>query len=185
MAGVAEQRLQQLYAAGDDPWNFRRSAYEQAKFRATRAALPRSRYQSALEVGCGNGELARHLSPACASYTGVDAVEIAVEAARRTVPRGRFLRSYLPAELPHGDYDLIVLSEVLYFLDAAGIASLAAQIGRKWHAADIVCVTWLGPSGNALEGREALQLFVEAVGREFSCVSDAGQYRIDVSEGGR
>lgn len=183
MSGVAPDHLESLYAATDDPWRFRTSAYERAKFSATRQALPRRRYRSGLEIGCGNGELARRLAPCCTAYTGVDAVERALVAARRAVPSGRFCRLMLPAPLPEGAHDLIVLSEILYFLDGAGIAALAAQIDARWPEADLLCVTWLGPSGNPLQGEEAFALFAEATARRFRAAGGTRRYRIDVAEG--
>ncbi len=183
MSGVGLDRLQQIYAETDDPWRFRTSAYEQAKFVATRDALPRQHYGSALEIGCGNGELARHLAPRCARYHGVDAVERALAAARRAVPGGAFHHLVLPAPLPDGPHDLIVLSEILYFLDAPGIVALAAQIEERWPAADLVCVTWLGPSGNPLEGDEALGVFRDALPRALHSVASTDLYRIDVARG--
>ncbi|MGR3496038.1 class I SAM-dependent methyltransferase [Citreimonas sp.] len=183
MTAVTLQHLEGLYAGGDDPWSFRTSAYEQAKFRATCAVLPRAFYRSVLELGCGNGELARHVSPRCTEYTGVDAVETALAAARRAVPSGRFHRLFLPAPLPSGDFDLLMVSEFLYFLDPAGIAELAGQLDRRWPLADLVCVTWLGSSGNALDGQAALDLFARASRRTLRCAAATSEYRIDVAEG--
>ena len=181
MSAVDAAALQALYAGGDDPWDFRTSDYEAAKFAATAAALPRPRYRSGLEVGCGNGELARRLAPRCDAYAGLDAVKAALAAARRAVPEARFHQGFLPCDLPTGAHDLIVLSEVLYFLDADGIDRLAAQIDERWPAADIVCVTWRGPSGNPLEGEAALALFLAAVeGRTAATPRLEDRYRIDV-----
>lgn len=185
MSGVAPDRLAALYAESDDPWDFRQSPYEQEKFRATCAALPRPRYRSVLELGCGNGELARHIATRCESYTGVDAVETALDAARRAVPQGRFVRAYLPAPLPGGDHDLILLSEILYFLDAPGIRDLAEQIDRRWPEADLICVSWLGPSGNSLQGHEALNLYRDATPRAFRCLRPGPDYSIDIAEAAR
>jgi hypothetical protein len=39
-----------LYRREADPWNFAQSAYEREKYERTIAALPRSRYRSALEL---------------------------------------------------------------------------------------------------------------------------------------
>ncbi len=179
---VDADHLERLYADTDDPWQFRTSAYETAKFAATREALARPRYRSALEVGCGNGELARRLAPLCDSYHGVDAVERALVAARRAVPAGTFSRMMLPARLPEGAHDLIVLSEILYFLDAEGIAALAREIDARWLDADLLCVTWLGPSGNPLQGEEAFRLFRSASKRDFRRAAATPHYRIDIAE---
>ena len=98
--------LEALYAGGDDPWDFRTSPYEQARFAVTAAALARRRYASCLEIGCGNGSLARHLAARCDRYAGLDGVERALEAARASVPSGRFVRGFYPCDLPGGDHDL-------------------------------------------------------------------------------
>ncbi len=181
MIGVPQDRLDALYAETDDPWNFRTSAYEATKYAATRAALLRPHYVSALEVGCGNGELARRLAPLCGHYIGVDAVESALDAARRAAPGASFVRGFLPCELPAGDHDLIVLSEILYFLDEASLKGLAAQIGRRWPAGEVLAVTWLGPSGNQLEGADALDYFARSLPPLYTqtIVAKAASYRID------
>ena len=178
---VTRGALEALYADGDDPWRFRTSAYEAAKRDATLAALARPRYAAILEIGCGNGELGRRLAARAARYDGVDAVERALAAARRAVPAGRFHRRYLPAPLPDGPFDLIVLSEVLYFLDPDGLRWLAATLAARWARAEIVAVNWLGPSGNALSGAEALALFVAALppGRAVTPIAVRPRYRID------
>lgn len=181
---VSRRDLAALYAKGDDPWNFRDSAYEHGKFAATAAALPRPRYAHGLEIGCGNGELARHLAPRCARYTGIDAIPAALAAARRAVPEGRFVETFLPAPLPeagNAPYDLIVLSEILYFLDRGGIADLAARIDAAAPAGDVICVTWRGPSGNPLAGEDALAAYMAASsGRASKCLRRAPLYRIDL-----
>ena len=142
MMGVGRNDLNALYADTPDPWNFEHSDYEQAKFAATRAALTRSRYTSAFELGCGNGQLARHLAPLCESYTGMDAVAIAVETARRAVPKARFIQDFYPCPLPDEDFDLLILSEILYFLDPATLRSLAKEIAASWPRAEVICVIW-------------------------------------------
>lgn len=181
MIGVSQDCLLSLYADGDDPWEFRTSAYERDKFRATAGALLRPTYSSALELGCGNGELARHIAARCLRYTGVDAVACALDAARRAVPEGQFVQAYLPCDLPDGPHDLIVLSEVLYFLCHDGLQSLGHQITNRWPAAEIIVVTWLGPTGNPLEGEAALMAFVGTVSPEFTVTLLARNesYRID------
>ena len=188
--GVTRTQLEALFSRSDDPWNHRTSSYEAEKFQATAGALLRPVYASALELGCGNGTLSRVLADRCLAYTGLDAVPVALDAARRAVPWGTFVQGFLPCRLPGGPsgagHDLVVLSEILYFLDADGLSSLAAQIEARWPGADIVCVTWLGPSGNALEGEAALDLFLDAVPRMRESVRAVGRtdfYRIDVVPG--
>jgi SAM-dependent methyltransferase len=181
MTAVPQSHLQEIYGQGDDPWGFRTSAYEQEKFAATVEALVKPRYRSALEIGCGNGELARHIALRCDRYIGIDAVGTALEAARRAVPNGHFVQAYLPCPLPDGAHDLVILSEILYFLDAPGLVALAQQIAERWQEAEVLSVNWLGPSGNPLEGLEALDVFASAMGPRFQSriIVQTEKFRID------
>ncbi|QXT39044.1 class I SAM-dependent methyltransferase [Gymnodinialimonas ceratoperidinii] len=178
--GVARDHLNALYAETSDPWGFAHSTYEQGKFAATRDALSRRRYASAFELGCGNGQLARHLVGMCDSYTGMDAVETALEAARETVPTARFVQGYYPCPLPEGDYDLLILSEILYFLDPDSLTRLAKEVAASWPRAEVLCVSWLGETENPLQGAQALELFKEALpSHVFERVEATDRYCID------
>lgn len=177
---VGRDHLHALYAANPDPWDFKHSDYEQAKFAATRAALSRPRYSSALELGCGNGQLAWHLVTLCERYTGMDAVAIAIEAARQAVPEACLIHDFYPCPLPEEDFDLLILSEILYFLDRGDLLKLAADIAASWPRAEVLCVTWLGETDHDLQGEEALETFTAAlVTHEFDCLARTDGYRID------
>ena len=178
--GVGCDHLHALYADTSDPWDFEHSDYEQAKFAATRAALLRPRYTSAFELGCGNGQLARHLAEICDRYTGLDAVAIAIEAARRAVPDATFIHDFYPCSLPSDDFDLLILSEILYFLDHDSLRGLALDIAAAWPRAEVLCVTWLGETDHDLQGEEALTIFTSALAtHDFVCVTRSEAYRID------
>lgn len=178
--GVGRDHLNALYAGTADPWGFAQSDYEQAKFAATRQALARPRYASAFELGCGNGQLARHLAPICERYVGMDAVARAVETARRTVPGARFIQGFYPCPLPGDDVDLLILSEILYFLDPGSLGELAAAIAERWPRAEVLCVTWLGETGNEMQGEAALDMFAAALAtHRFARVARTDSYRID------
>jgi trans-aconitate methyltransferase len=180
MRAADPDHLLGLYAATDDPWNFRAAPAEAARMDALAAALPRPRYRSALELGCGNGELARRLAPRCAAYAGLDAVPAALAAARRAVPGARFVQGFLPCDLPQGDHDLVVLSEILYFLDAASLRWLAGRLDRDHPRADLAVSTWLGPTGHALSGAEALAAFAAATPRARAVAWEGPGHRVDL-----
>ncbi len=167
MSPVSLDQLKRLYDTTDDPWHFRTSTYEQIRFGATVASLEGRHYAQLLEIGCGNGELARQLHSSTHRYVGVDASLVALEAAKRAVPHAEFEERFLPCDLPNGQFELIVLSEVLYFLDRAGLASLAGQIRHRWPMAQLLCVNYLGPSGNELQGKEAFAHFMQALGSHY------------------
>ncbi len=177
---VGRDHLLSVYAQSSDPWNFATSAYEQQKFAATCDALLRPRYRAAFELGCGNGQLARHLVGRCDRYTGMDAVAVALEAARRTVPQARFIQGFYPCPLPGDGFDLLILSEILYFLDARDLRRLAGDIAAQFPMAEVICVSWLGPTGHELQGEQALAIFAAALKtHDFTPVTRHDRYRID------
>lgn len=160
MSAVDREALRGIYAESSDPWDFRQSAYEQEKFAATLGACARMRYGEILEIGCGNGELARRLAARAQRYVGLDAVPRALAAASEAVPGGEFRCAYFPCQLPEGRFELIVVSEFLYFLDRAGISELADQIATRWPRAEILTVNYLGPTGHVLQGGAAADHFM-------------------------
>ena len=121
-----------LYAQSDDPWDVRGAWYEQRKRGILLASLGKPRYRSAFEPGCGNGEMSVALAERCDRLLACDGAASALDAARRRVTdaatRGiRFETRRLPADWPLDDtFDLIVLSELLYYFDEDAIASMLA-----------------------------------------------------------
>lgn len=79
-----------------------------------------------LDVGCGNGALARLLvGQERISYFGLDFSEAALVAARTAVPTGTFILAdaeHPPKDL--GTFDIIVFSEVLYYADPRTVLPL-------------------------------------------------------------
>ena len=106
-----------LYAHDPDPWGFETSDYERAKYDATLAALDGRHYARGLEIGCSIGVLTERLSPHVDDLLAVDVSAAALDRARARLPRVRFERREIPEEFPDGRFDLIVCSEVLYYLD--------------------------------------------------------------------
>jgi len=107
-----------VYDAHDDPWQFETSAYESAKYDATLAALPRSRYRAGFEIGCSIGVLTARLAERCDALLAVDVSERALQRARvrcAALPQVRFARMRVPEEYPDQDFDLTVVSEVGYY----------------------------------------------------------------------
>ncbi|QHI97619.1 methyltransferase domain-containing protein [Xylophilus rhododendri] len=125
-----EDYFRNLYGAAEDPYEVRTRWYEQRKRAVLLAALPQPRYRSVFEPGCGLGELTVQLAARCDRLLASDFSQEAVDRARvRTVdlPHVQVVQQRLPQDFPHaqGLFDLIVLSEVAYFLDAASVQRLA------------------------------------------------------------
>ena len=118
-----------LYAADPDPWRFESSDYERSKYDATMAALPRARFSDAFEVGCSIGVLTRRLAERCERLLAVDVSEAALAQARARCAGLNHIeirQMRLPEAWPKGMFDLILLSEVLYYLSPDDIAQSAS-----------------------------------------------------------
>jgi 2-polyprenyl-3-methyl-5-hydroxy-6-metoxy-1,4-benzoquinol methylase len=153
------------YQSDIDPWQFRSSAYEREKYQATIGALVQARYANALEVGCSIGVLTALLAQRCDALIAIDASETAIAAARKTdIANAEFRVGTLPSDFPGGSFDLIMLSEVLYYFVEADLRQVAAQCtGALRPNGEIVLCHWLGETDYPLTGQAASDMFADAV----------------------
>ena len=118
---LGREYFEDLYAGSSDPWGFETSPYERKKYERTLDILARRRqsYHRALEVGSSIGVFTAMLAPLCDELLAVDVSERAVTAAKerlKNFPHVRVERLTLPEETPESPFDLVVASEVLYYL---------------------------------------------------------------------
>jgi SAM-dependent methyltransferase len=107
-----------MYASAADPWGFEERWYERRKCAISLAQLPAVRYRRAFEPGCSVGVLTQMLAQRCDALLACDVAGAAVGAtARRTqeLPHVRVEQRDIAGQWPSGRFDLIVLSEVLYY----------------------------------------------------------------------
>lgn len=147
---TAPEAFERRYRAQPDPWQFATSAYEQARYATTVDWLGERRYRRAFEPACSIGVLTELLAARCTQVVACDVSATACAAARRrTGPTGRVevVEAAVPVWWPEGSFDLIVLSEVGYYLDPAGVATLARRtLDALTGRAVVVGVHWLGHS---------------------------------------
>ena len=175
-----ERGFDALYSSDPDPWGFETSAYEHAKYDATLAAIEGRRYASVLEVGCSIGVLSERLLRVSDRLVALDVSSVALETARARVPGATFVRAEVPHDWPAGAYDLVVFSEVLYFLEPAEVKAVARLAVRDLLPdGRIVLVNWLGECDMTLDGREAADLFVRTAGLK-TVTGGTIDYRLDV-----
>ncbi|HJW01206.1 MAG TPA: bifunctional PIG-L family deacetylase/class I SAM-dependent methyltransferase [Arthrobacter sp.] len=127
----AERIFDDVHSASEDPWNYTTSWYERRKRALTLAALPQDHYQSGLEVGCSIGTLTVELADRCASLLAVDASSTALEQAAERLapfPAVKTRQLTLPGSWPDGTFDLVVVSEVGYYLAPAEFGLLLERI---------------------------------------------------------
>jgi SAM-dependent methyltransferase len=150
-----------LYRDDPDPWQFETSAYEAAKYDATLAALPRERYARAFEPGCANGVFTRRLAERCDALLAADVSETALAAARARCadrPQVSFSMMRLPGDAPAGPFDLVLLSEIIYYWDRDDLARAAAWLAQAVPSGgDVLLVHWTGDTDYPLGGDEAVE----------------------------
>ncbi len=168
MAKARRAHFERLYGGSSDPWNFATSPYECEKYAATVAALAGRRYRNAVEVGCSIGVLSAMLAERCDRFLGIELNAKAARLARErllNINSAQVLVTEVPESWPADRYDLVVLSEILYFLSAEEIARMAAHIARDLEpGGDCVLVNWLGDTDTELDGRAASALFRDLLG---------------------
>ena len=135
-----------VYAAAADPWRFETSAYEQAKYAATMAALPKRQFERAFEIGCSIGVLTALLAPRCTELWAIDVSDSALHTARQrlaALPQVHLQNMTVPSEYPDGSFDLVVLSEVGYYWSAADLRWASQRIVASLRdGATLVMVHW-------------------------------------------
>ena len=119
-----DEYFDRMWASGDDPWAHGTRWYETRKYDLTIAALRRPRYATAFEPGCGAGFLTQRLAARCDRLFATERAERGVAATQQRCaewPHVDVTIGRLPADWPAEPLDLVVLSEVLYYLDDAGL----------------------------------------------------------------
>ena len=146
-----------VYDDDPDPWGFDSRWYEQRKFDLTVAVLPGRRYRLALEPGCSNGALTERLAVRCDRLIAYDFLPDVVERARARLephPGVSVAAGEFPEHWPDGPGDLVVLSEVAYYLTPDGAAVAAGHLERWLEpGGDVVATHYTGTTDYPMTGR--------------------------------
>lgn len=112
-----------LYGEEIDPWGAEVPSYryQRRKYDLLVSMIPRRPYRRALDLGCGRGEIARRLSPYVEQILGVDISSSAVQQALQ-LSKAMSNVEYRQAdvlsihEAAQGQFDLIIMTDTLYYL---------------------------------------------------------------------
>src|SRR5690606_6494758 len=121
----AAAHLDQVWQSSDDPFGYRTRWYEQRKRELLLAVLPWPGFGRGWEIGCANGELTHALAGRCKALLGTDLHPRAVAAARArcsALAHVEVRQMEHPREWPDDHFDLVVVGEVGYYLDAPSLA---------------------------------------------------------------
>jgi cyclopropane fatty-acyl-phospholipid synthase-like methyltransferase len=176
-----------LYEASDDPWDFSTSDYEREKYRHTLEALGGRRFGRALEVGCSIGVFTAMLAPCCGELLAVDASERAVALARERLASAsnvRVERRTMPEETPEGPFDLIVVSEVLYYFDRDTMLATLHKLETDLSpGGTLLAVHWRRETRTyPLQGDEVHELIRGSTGLSLKLQETTPDYRLELYE---
>ena len=168
----ADDALDELHQDSDDPWGTETRWYERRKRELVLSMLPRTRFERALEVGCSAGALAEALARRCGEVVAVDRSPAALELARQRfadVPHVRVRGRDVPHEWPdpdtEGTFDLVVVSEVGYFLSPGALEQLVERVaGSLREDGVLVLCHWRHPVEGWVLDASAVHALFEAVG---------------------
>lgn len=183
--------FEQVYAADSDPFGVGTRWYEQRKLTLALACLTRARYRLAWDTACGTGHLAVQLARRCDHLVATD---ISPTAARSTQARlgeaevcvGLNTLPAVPRTLQDHPPDLVVLSEVLYYLPRSARETLVGWCAQT--EGEVLAVHWHGhPHDGFLSGvevhEETGRILAEAGWRRAVAHGDTG-FVLDVWTGG-
>jgi LmbE family N-acetylglucosaminyl deacetylase/SAM-dependent methyltransferase len=176
-AADAEELFDAVHARNEDPWGYTSKWYENRKRALTLAALPSPQYSAGLEIGCSVGTLSVELAERCGSFLAVDASSTALAHATKRLshfPAATTRHLTVPRDWPEGTFDLIVVSEVGYYLSQEELAALFERVAAALlPGGTLVLCHWRHPiAGWELDGDT-----VHATARRQLRWADAGLYR--------
>jgi hypothetical protein len=168
MVNTDRAYFEEMYGADSDPWGFETRWYEQRKYALTVAALPEARYRSAFEPGCSIGVLTSLLAPRCDRLVATEIIDSALAQARVRLspfPHVRLERWSIPEQWPTDIFDLIVLSEIAYYFDAATLRCIADRaMSSLSPRGTLVGVHWRGPTDYPLSADDAHEILTSVGG---------------------
>ncbi|GLP73969.1 methyltransferase [Mycobacterium antarcticum] len=179
MRRLPDSYFDDVYAGARDPWALAERWYEARKYAITMAMLPHPRYRHAFEPGCSIGTLTERLIGRCDHVTACDVARAALDTTRERIgdaPNLTLALASLDDEWPGTDVDLVVLSEVAYYLAADTLREvLDRECARLADGATVVAAHWRHPVGDyPLSGDEVHGLIADTDG-----LTGVARYRDD------
>lgn len=184
----AQTYFDALYDCNNDPWQYQTRWYEKRKRDIGLAVLPQAQYRRSIELGCGNGVFSELLAERCQHLISLDGNEQAVQLARqRLTPLSHVdvIQGIIPHALSnlanltsltetdlsstsdldhHASFDLIVISEILYYLSPSDIDAVIAWAKQYLTPnGTLLCCHWRHPiDGFVMNGNTVHQRLDEA-----------------------
>jgi SAM-dependent methyltransferase len=117
-----------------DPWDYASSPFERFKRRVLIRTCGLAKHGRVLELGCANGETTRALKRISLRLLAVDGSMTAIAAAKRRLGGSAhvsFSCLTIPEEMPQGPFDLIIISELAYYLPPHRLSLLGRRVSAS------------------------------------------------------
>lgn len=155
----AERVFDEVHRRDEDPWSCGSSWYEQRKRSLTLSLLAQPKYLHGLELGCSVGYNTAELASRCETLTATDASTTALSYASARVnhlTNVELIAGTIPHEWPASrsavPYDLIVISEVGYYLSGEDLVEVDQWIRENSNPqCELLLCHWRHP----IEGWES------------------------------
>lgn len=146
--------FEEIHHASADPFGLFERPYEQRKRALCLAMLARPRYQRVFEPGCSVGALSLELAGRAVEVVVSDRAEAAVARTRANLAAARCCNvvvevGEIPEWWPEGNFDLVVLGEIGYYLSAARLETVCGQVlSSLASGGELLAVHWRPPITN-------------------------------------
>lgn len=142
-----------------DPFGFDRNPEERLKFARTLEVCGAGPLGRVLELGCAVGSFTEALAPRASDVLALDVSQAAVDQVAlrlRDHPNVRTKAMDIPAEFPDETFDLVVASDVLYYLPVEDLRRCVDRIEASLaDGGAFVAVHYVPRMGSVLNGDEA------------------------------
>ena len=175
-----------LYAADPDPWKFETSPYEAQKYAVTVATIGQEPVERGFEMGCSIGVLTEQLAPLCGRLVATELSQRALEMARRRCaghPHIDFVLAKTMTDGIDGVFDMMLLSEVVYYWDDRDMADVAAAISAHLGVGGrLVLVHWLGETDYPRSADDAVDALFRQLSEDVLITLEqrTDDYRLDI-----
>ncbi|PWS29451.1 hypothetical protein DHW03_06455 [Pedobacter yonginense] len=140
-ASLSEDYFETLYSSNIDPWNFEKSEYEREKYATSIQAIPQRQYEMGLEIGCSIGIFTNMIQALCSKLIAMDISGTALQEAKIRLANQNhveFRLGGIPQNFPSEHFDLMVMSEVGYYLSMDDLMVTKNLIEKQLNAGGIL-----------------------------------------------
>ena len=181
---TSQSFFETMYRQNTDPWGFSSKEYELSRYEAIVSALSHRRYQRAFEPGCSIGVLTARLAGICGKVQAMDISPSAVQSACvrcKDFANVEITCGAIPKLLPSGPFDLIVFSEIGYYLEEQQLQAVGtALINRLGEGGVLLAAHWLGNSlDHILSGDRVHEILGGLEGLALDYSERHGEFRLD------